>query len=194
MRKFGRLLLYAALVILGLLIGAYTAWTGSAKIPSAETGQRVFVGEWTADYSIGTSATDPKTRAMIARRGLMALPRSEAVYFTRTTDSDGQALREGCSYEMTGSTQVGALWWSVTLYDQDDFLPRDAGSYSITGDQFGGADDFKVSINEQGDLSNRGVGDFDLTLRLYKPQGWVITEPLRLKLPAVRRLSCGDKS
>lgn len=190
MGKFGRILLYVALVILGLLIGAYTAWTGSAKIPSGETGQRVFVGEWTADYSIGTSATDPKTRAMIARRGLMALPRSEAVYFTRTTDSDGQALREGCSYEMTGSTQMGALWWSVTLYDQDDFLPRDAGNYSINVDKFEAAEEFTASINKNGDLSTRNAGAFDLTLRLYKPSDWVISDPKRLNLPKVKKLSC----
>ncbi len=194
MSKFGRILLYAILIILGLLIGAYTAWTGSAKIPSAEVGQRVFVGEWTADYSIGTSATDPKTRAMVARRGLLALPRSEAVYFTRTTDSDGQALREGCAYAMTGSTQMGSLWWSVTLYDQDDFLPRDAGNYSITVDQFEAAKDFSVSISKNGDLSTRNSGAFDLTLRLYKPSDWVISEPARLALPAVKRLTCEDGS
>ena len=192
MGKFGRILLYAVLVLLGLLIGAYTAWTGSAKIPSAQTGQRVIAGEWTADYSIGTSATDPKTRAMIARRGLLALPRSEAVYFTRTTDSDGQALSEGCAYEMTGSTQMGALWWSVTLYDQNDFLPRDAGNYSITGDQFEGGETFSATINKNGDLSTRNSGAFDLTLRLYKPDDWVISDPARLNLPNVKKLSCAE--
>ena len=192
--KFGRIVLYIFLAGLGLAIGAYTAWTGAAKIPSKETGQRVTVGQWSSDYSIGTTATDPKTRAMIARRGIMALPRSEAVYFTTTQDADGDVLRDSCTYELSGQNDMGALWWSITLYDEADFLPKMAGNYSINSDQFGAADNFNIGISKDGDLSHRDAGNFDLTLRLYKPQDWVISEPSRLSLPTVKRLSCEDAS
>ena len=192
MDKFGRIVLYIILALLGLLIGAYTAWTGAAKIAEIGTGQRISIDGWSADYSIGTTATDPKTRAMVARRGIMALPRSEAVYFTTTQDSGGDVLRENCRYEVSGQTDMGALWWSVTLYDQDDFLPKDAENYSINSDQFNSANQFNVSIRKDGDLSHRGAGNFDLTLRLYKPQDWVISDPERLNLPTVKRLSCED--
>jgi len=179
---------------LGLAIGAYTAWTGAAKIPGEDKGQRVAVGQWSSDYSIGTTATDAKTRAMIARRGIMALPRSEAVYFTTTQDSDGNVLRDSCIYELSGQSDLGALWWSITLYDETDYLPKMAGNYSVNSDQFRAADSFKVGISADGDLSYRNAGDFDLTLRLYKPQDWVISEPARLSLPTVKRISCEDAS
>lgn len=106
MGRFGFALLTAAALMSGLFTGAALAWQSAGHIPPAGQGHRITAGQWSADYSIGAANTDPKTSAIIARQGLMALPRSEAVYFTTAVDSGGQPLRETCRYE--GSFEV--IW------------------------------------------------------------------------------------
>ena len=50
-------------------------------------------GPWKTNLLIGDSAASPTVRAAIARRGLLALNRSETVYFNATSDDSGQRLR-----------------------------------------------------------------------------------------------------
>jgi hypothetical protein len=165
----------------------------------------VDVGGWRSDFAIGSEAADPYTRLRVARHGLLALARTEAVYFTRATDDMGAPLREACRYRLA----VGAMpagWWSITVYNSDSFLPaNDDGALSVSADQ-----DVVYMIGDTIEgrgiaatiapdrpaggglwLSSRNAGTFDLTLRLYMPDEALLTDPAAaLDPPKVTRLSC----
>jgi len=65
---------YTIALIGGLAIGLGAAWwlTGGGL-----TGGAIVNGPWTTSLSFGTKATDPVTRAAVARAGLLALPAKE---------------------------------------------------------------------------------------------------------------------
>jgi len=110
----------AAILTAAAAAGAGSAWflTGSRGL----YGERVTIGPWTTSLVIGAEAGDPWTRARIARTGLLALPRSEAVYFSANTDSSGEALRSTRRYRITGNMPPGVGLWSITAYGADDYL------------------------------------------------------------------------
>jgi hypothetical protein len=187
--------------VLGLAAGALTALFAAGMIGSgASFGDQIDVNDWKSDWTIGSSAANPWTRARVARHGLLALTKEEAVYFTTNVDSDGNRLSEACTYEVSGGDMPGQ-WWSITLYDATSYLPRNkdnALSFDMTkaaasGD--GSAWSFTVAAEgpETGNwVSSHKAGDFDMTLRIYKPRADLIADPEGvLPTPAVKRLTCG---
>ncbi|MEM6586371.1 MAG: DUF1214 domain-containing protein, partial [Pseudomonadota bacterium] len=158
---------------------------------------------WRSEFASGSEAADPYTRARVARHGLLALAKSEAVYFTRTTDDEGRSLTEECAYRLTVG-ELPAGWWSVTLYNGESYLPDntdEALSVNATQARGDGASngDFTATIApqrpEQGAwISSRNAGGFDLTLRLYMPDQALLDNPQgTLKTPSVERVACrGD--
>ena len=94
-----------------------------------------------------------------------------------------------------------ADWWSVTLYNSDNFLPDnndDALSYDATR---AGDGQWEVIIaadsprDEDAWISSRNAGQFDLTLRLYIPEVALIEAPeTTLKAPTLTRFSCTGES
>jgi hypothetical protein len=177
----------SALWMAGLLPGANTLAFGN-----------VDVGGWRSDFAIGSKSADPYTRARVARHGLLALARSEAVYLTRNTDDAGAPLREACTYRLSGGA-MPAGWWSVTLYDGASMLPANTDSaLSIDASRVGAGAWEAVIAPERPEgaehwISSRKAGTFDLTLRLYMPDPAVIDSPATaLKPPRIARLSCGE--
>lgn len=186
--------------ILGLGAGAASAFFAAGMIGSgASFGDQIDVNGWKSDWTIGSSAANPWTRARVARHGLLALTKEEAVYFTAATDSDGQRLREDCTYEVSGQEMPG-LWWSVTLYDGESYLPRNkdnALSFDKTKAAASGAPgSWRFTIASDGPetgnwVSSKGADMFDLTLRIYKPDLALIENPETvLVAPEVKRLAC----
>lgn len=193
-------LAFPAVAAAGLILGAGSAWWLTGR--EAVVGGRVDAGGWTTSTRIGAPAADPWTRALIARIGLMALNRDEAIYYFRDTDDDGRRLDERCAYRLTG-VDLPARWWSVTLYAEDEFLARnDDDAHSLQGSaliavaenegQVWRAD---VGPERKGDepwLSTRAAGRFKLTLRLYHPAALLRENPAALPAPAVERRSCRE--
>ncbi|MFN7054618.1 DUF1214 domain-containing protein [Hyphomonas sp.] len=187
--------------ILGLAAGAGSAmWIAGAVGPGVRIGGGINAGGWKSDWTIGSPAANPWTRARVARHGLLALSKEEAVYFTRNTDDTGERLQEACTYRVTGIA-LPALWWSLTLYDATSFLPQNSDN-ALSFDRtdadtarMGEAWSFLIAP-ERPDaggpwVSSRAAGNFDLTLRLYKPAPDLIAAPLEtLPPPAITRLSC----
>jgi len=176
--KIIRLLLLA---LTGLMLGVVSALWMSGLIglkgsPASFTD--INVEGWTSDRSIGALSADPYTRARVARYGLLALAKEEAVYFTRKTDDEGDPLLEACRYELSGGPQ-NAFWWSITLYDADSRLPmNDDAALSVDATLVGDAPEWTALIAPARPapvqsaprhwLSSRAAGTFDLTLRLYR--------------------------
>lgn len=189
---------YLGGVVAGSLIGLGSALTMAGLWP--DTSPLAFgdvdVAGWRSDFAIGSEAADPYTRARVARYGLLALAKSEAVYFTRAHDDAGAPLREGCRYRLSGGA-MPAGWWSVTLYDARSMLPGNSdGALSIDAGRAGpGAWQAVISPERPADavhwISSRNAGTFDLTLRLYLPEPALLADPAAaLDPPAITRLGC----
>lgn len=195
-------LLFFAACLMGSAGGAATALMAAGMAGSSlNISQAVRAGQWTSDWSIGSEAANPWTRARVARHGLLALRKEEAVYFTTNTDSDGRRLHETCSYEVSGSRMPGS-WWSVTLYDATSYLPRNtdnALSFDRTkAEALGMHEEWRFTISSDlpdrsAGISSRAGGAFDLTLRIYKPSEAFLADPETiLQPPLVRRLACSE--
>jgi hypothetical protein len=184
---------WAGLIVLGLVLGiGFAGW----QIRSSGLGNDVRVGPWSTGRDIGTANADMKTRAVVALRGLLALPAREARYFTAATDSTGAPLSGKCSYALTGRA-IEARWWSVTLYDRGGWLIRNAwqrhsiGSAIIPADAAGNWTIRIGPAQEPGLWIPTGTdGPFELTLRAYRPQGEMARDPARISLPILAKREC----
>ncbi|MBX9746276.1 MAG: DUF1214 domain-containing protein [Hyphomonadaceae bacterium] len=188
-----RVAAWAAAVLVGLLVGAASAWA-ALEIGRSSFGEEY--GAWRHSRATGSVAAGPYTRAIIARDGLLALSAREALYFTLSEDDQGDPLNENCVYELAGRAP-NARWWSVTLYAEDSFLAQnedhaasiDASSISLTGDGRWRARIATIRGDAVYWLSSRNARrDFSLTLRIYNPHRDY--RPSAETLPTLTRLSC----
>jgi hypothetical protein len=194
-----RVLAYGLAVIAGVILGVGSALYMAGLWPEGRNMAfgNVDVGGWRSDFAVGSKAADPYTRARVARHGLLALAKSEAVYLTRATDETGARLREACTYRLSGGA-MPAEWWSVTLYDGQSMLPANTdNALSVNAQGFPtGAWQAVIAptrpANGEAWISSKGAGDFDLTLRLYIPEPALLANPnAALTPPRIERLSCG---
>lgn len=184
---------WAGLVLLGIVLGSGLAvW----QVRSSGLGNDVRVGPWSTGRDVGTADADMKTRAIIALRGLLALPAREARYFNAVTDSAGAPLSGKCRYAVRGGT-IAARWWSVTLYDKGGWLiPNASNRYSIGSARIPAADadhwTVWIAPDEQPGLwiPTGTDGPFELTLRTYRPRGDMARDPARITLPTITREAC----
>jgi hypothetical protein len=193
----GRLLKWAAAIVLGFVLGA-----GSALLVIGWGAQRASVdaGGWTINTLAGSQGADPYTRALVARVGLLALAQSETIYFQLTADAEGRPLSEACRYELAGGP-MPARWWSITLYARDNHLPRNRGdalSLDATSVRADEAGQWTAAVSaappETGNwISSEAAGDgFSLTLRLYNPTDRAREAAAQVPTPRLRTLGCGD--
>lgn len=188
--------------IFGLAAGGASAlWAGGMLKSGPRLGDAIVIDGWTSDWSIGSTAANPYVRARIARNGLLALRKEEAVYFTKTVDEQGRPLEERCIYRVSGGV-MPARWWSITLYDGASRLPMnedDALSFDATdaaGQPDPAAWSFRVSASQKGRpdelwVSSRAADRFDLMLRLYQPSEALLADPVAtLTPPRIDRLFC----
>lgn len=184
---------WLGIVLAGLAVGAGVAiW----QIRSSGMGADITIGPWVTGRDIGTENTDLQTRAVVALRGLLALPKEEARYFTTRTDSAGEPLSGKCSYTVAGGP-MEARWWSITLYDPEGWLivnrwnRHSVGSAAVTPDASGNWS-FTVSPGEQEGnwIPTATDGEFDLTLRTYRPRGGLASDPRSARLPTITRGEC----
>ncbi len=193
-----RAITYLLSVIAGVAIGGISAMAMAGLLPTdRRTGGDIELNGWFGDFTMGSADADAYFRARIAKHGLLALANSETVYFTRATDDDGNALDEACNYRMSGGS-MPARWWSVTLYNSDNFLPDNtdqALSFDATraGDGEWSAIIASMKPDEENTnwISSKSAGDFDLTLRLYVPNDGVLTDPDGIiQAPSIKLLNC----
>ena len=154
-------------------------------------------GPWTTSLGYGTKATDPLTRAMVARSGLLALPAKETLYWMAATDADGAPLDGNCRYSLSGKP-LDARWWSVTVYDAKGYLvDNPARSWSVNGANVAldGAGEWRVTISPDrptGAAWLPGIKGqpFQLTLRMYIPGKTLRADPAKAALPRLVKEGC----
>ena len=188
---------YIICIALGLVGGAAFA---VHQVRSADMGRQVTNGPWSANTDQGTTDASALTRARVALFGLLALPAKEAMYFIARTDNDGAPLSGKCTYSVSGG-EMDARWWSITLYKGEGWLVKNAanrwsiGSGSVVMNEsnppswqfFVGP---KAPKDDPQYLPTGGTPHFDLTLRTYHPQGALLNDPAKAKLPVIKKEGC----
>src|SRR5262245_54813596 len=185
---------YALCIALGLLAGAGAA---AHAVRAGFADGTLASGPWQTGRDFGTADASALVRARVALAGLLALPRSEAMYFTARTDSAGAPLEGRCRYAIRGD-RFAARWWSITLYDRAGYLvPNPWRRYSVGSAALpAGADAWTIAIapDEQSGLwiPSTNAREFDLTLRLYHPGAELRDAPDRAAMPEIARLACAE--
>jgi hypothetical protein len=185
-----------AAVLVGLVVGV----GGTLFVlKNATMGGESYNG-WMGSKLAGSTAADPYTRAKIAKSGLLALNRTETIYFTLAQDEHGKPLTQNCAYQLKGGS-FPARWWSVTLYAKDDYLPQNHdGALSIDATRVqkdpSGGWTAAVTLQRPGPggapnwISTWAAGQFSLTLRLYNPSPEATNDPRTIVFPQVTTQSC----
>lgn len=190
MKAGARLLICGAI---GLLVGSGSAiW--SVRAGALDGGERA--GPWYTGRDFGTARANPYVRAVVALRGLLALPASEARYYTAATDDAGQPLDGRCRYRITGGA-LPTRWWSLTLYDRAGYLvPNAAGIYSLGSASLPAAEASRWTVFAAPDrqpghwLPTARIARFELTLRAYLPADGGTGNFTAAQLPSITRESC----
>ncbi|KTE14303.1 DUF1214 domain-containing protein [Sphingopyxis sp. H115] len=185
---------YAIAVVGGLAVGLCGAW---ALTDGGLGDGAIRNGPWTTSLGYGTKATDPLTRAMVARSGLLALPAKETVYWMAKTDASGARLDGDCRYSLSGAP-LDARWWSITVYDDSGYLvDNPARLWSVNGANVAldTKNEWRVTISP-----NKPKGAawlpvikgraFQLTLRMYNPGDAFRAAPEKATLPRLVKEAC----
>ena len=182
---------YLIAVVVGVAVGLGAVLYA---LRAGGMGSDVRIGPWTSGTDLGTREQGMLTRAVVARRGLLALPAREARYYNAAVDDAGRPLEGRCRYRITGGL-LPVRWWSLTVYDADGYLVGD-GPYSVASAAVPAAQRERWTILAGGArqpglwLPTAGLGRFELTLRTYLPVDAGRTSPARDQLPSIRREAC----
>lgn len=185
---------YSITLLGGLAVGLGAAWA----LTNGGLGDgAIRNGPWTTSLGYGTKATDPLTRAMVARSGLLALPARETIYWMAKTDASGVPLDGNCRYSLSG-TPLDARWWSVTVYNDTGYLvDNPAGVWSVNGANVAldadGAWRVVISPDKLADaawLPGVKGEPFQLTLRMYNPGAAFRADPTKAVLPKIVKEGC----
>lgn len=184
----------AVLLSLASLCGG--VFYGVSSITSDDrSGNYINNSGWYTDRTFASTEASLKTRAYLAVAGLLGLPRSEAIYFLRSADSEGHSLESNIVYKISGKALPGR-WWSLTLYNHDSFLiPNEEGIYSVKGvdivTKSDGSWDVYLAPTVQGEnWIPTGEGkNMSLLLRIYNPSSSVVDAMESIPMPTVEKVS-----
>jgi hypothetical protein len=190
MSRIARVLL---VLVIGTALGLGLTWL--TVIRGVSMGGGVMDGPWRTSLEAGSSEGSMFLRAGVAVHGLLALNRSETMYYTASTATDGTTLDGRCTYRIRG-IDPKTRWWSITAYGPDDYLiPNTANRYSesknsVTRDPDGG---FSITVSRDDGGENWipvERGPFSLSIRLYNPDKSVAADPEHVRLPNITREVC----
>jgi hypothetical protein len=181
----------AVLVAVGL--GYFSARMAIEEVAGSQSVQN---GSWGINTTIGSAQMDPYSKAFVALHGLLALNKSEAIYFFAGEDAAGDSLNGNCTYKVSG-TGIQARWWTVTIYGEDDYLiPSDQSKYALSVHDLG-TDSFSFKVGP--DIAETDLGlstgnenRFNLTLRAYNPMADLLNNLEGAKLPVIEKETCNE--
>ena len=187
---------WVRLLLCGLVGAAIGAGGAVSSVRSASLGMQTMIGPWATGRDFGSAEASPYIRAVVALRGLLALPATEARYYTAITDDTGAPLEGRCSYRVEGGA-LPARWWSLTLYDPAGYLVENkpniysVGSVSLPLPELAR---WKLAIapgQQPGHwLPTGGIDRFHLTLRAYLPADRGRTDFTAQQLPRITKGGC----
>ncbi|MCZ2203855.1 DUF1214 domain-containing protein [Bartonella sp. A05] len=186
-------LIFAVSILCGTLSVYYT-------LNSFESFGRLKIGKWSTYPQVGTTETDPYTRARTAKRGAISLDRTESLSFQIWKDNHGHPLRPHCHYLFKGHIPETRLF---TLYTVDKFLkpytsieavPFELHTNNVIYENDGSV---RIHISSTPQINNwlaiTSKKEFGLILTLYATTIISTTALQKPTLPSVEKIS-GQKN
>ncbi|MDD5312492.1 MAG: DUF1214 domain-containing protein [Dehalococcoidia bacterium] len=191
MKKIFKILIAALIaLVLGSAVGVGSALVAYDAVASAYS---VKNGPWQTSLAVGSEDASLYTRASVAVHALLALRKSETVYYTAYKDDNGDPLNSNYVYRIEGKNP-DARWWSITVYGADDFLiANELNRYSYNMNNVASNADGSYTIylsrNQRSGnwLPLGNQSKFSLSLRLYNPGSTVLDNPATVELPHIIR-------
>jgi hypothetical protein len=156
-------------------------------------------GPWRHWRFEGRPDADPYTRAHLMKSGILRIASNGAGVFEATVDSTGARLHSSCDYVIEG-TNLGQLWWSLSVFDADGALIRNpADRYTFTSDTAALNPDgsFVITLGRDARPGNwlptGGAGRLILNFTILDPSTGLSDEERAQRnalLPAIRREGC----
>lgn len=156
-------------------------------------------GDWSYDLAIGRYDGDHFLRAVVALNALGALTAEEATYANAGCDADGERFDGDHRYVLRfAADELPPVdgFWSLTLYDDQDFLSANPIDRFAIGDRtpgvhYGADGSLEIEISHERPESTANwlpapEGPFQLTLRFYLPRREILDG--RYAVPSVRRI------
>lgn len=149
-------------------------------------------GAWNYNAALGSAASTPFDRAVLAVTGILGASKEQNVYYIAGIDSAGNPLRAGIEYKITGK-DLPARWWSITAYNPNYLIANEQDKYSVSKtaiamDEEGGWEAvLTANPREDENWIHSGGGDTDLALvlRLYNPTPDVLDDMGAVDLPEI---------
>ncbi len=174
-------------IIAGLVLGlALGAFIGDRAITYAAYKAASRSDGWNVNYDLGRYGNRYMLRAVVARIGLGALPKEEALYFNANVDGDGQQLNGRYAYALhmpaNAMPDVNAFWSLTPYHKSTELLVENPIDRYQIGDRSthlryeeNGDLTLYIQHEEPTDLDRQAnwlpipEGDFSITFRAYEP-------------------------
>ena len=194
----GKKIIKSIVGVLLLLLVAVIAGGGVAiyKIRSWKNNSNISIGSWqTIGKDKDVNSNDLLPIAQIAVYATFPLKKSEVIYLTATTDSEGNTLDAQHDYVITGM-KFDARYWSITAYDEDGFLIKNSVerySYNYENVQYGAdSTSYKITLSPTAKTGNwlptGAAKKVLLAIRLYQPADQLRNNLTEAALPVIKRL------
>lgn len=162
---------------------------------------RFTIGEWSAYPEVGTTNTDPYTRARTAKRGDISLGYTEGLTFQLWKDNHGHPLRPHCHYLLKGhipETRLFTLYTadrSLKPYTSSKEIPFELYTNNVTYESDGSLRINIAPTPQTGNwLATVSQKEFGLILTLYDTSIISATALQKLTMPSVEQIPSGQKS
>ncbi len=164
---------------------------------------------WATVRGVGSVNTDPLSKALIAKIGIFANSKEQAIYFIGYAGEPGiikrllskekltSNLQGGTHYRITGNVNIPSNWWSITLYNEKDFLHGNRknrfsfSNFSVKADADG---KFVIDVSPTKTagsvnwLPSPKNGGFSLKLRIYEPLPELYNNIAAYELPKILKV------
>lgn len=192
-----RPLKYLLAAVIALVVGGAIGYFAPLNLPELIVrSASVKNGPWFTNLTTGSTEANIYTRAWIAKHALLALAKSETLYYKAYSDDGGEPLIGACDYRIEGKA-LDTRWWSITAYGADDFLiPNEQKRYAygeteIKYDTDGRYRIYLSRTPKEGNWLPTGNEErFSLTLRLYNPGQTIYENPSTAELPHIIKEGC----
>ncbi|KEC55400.1 DUF1214 domain-containing protein [Bartonella koehlerae] len=160
---------------------------------------RFTIGEWNAYPQVGTSNTDPYTRARAAKRSDISIGRTEGLIFQIWKDNHGRLLQPNCHYLLKGhipETRLFTLYTadrSLKPYTSSKKIPFELYTNNIIYESDGS---LRINISPTPQIGNWlatvSQREFGLILTLYDTPIISVTALQKLIMPSVEQIPSGQ--
>lgn len=160
---------------------------------------RFTIGAWSAYPQVGTSNTDPYTRARAAKRGDISIGNTEGLIFKIWQDNYGRPLQPHCHYLLKGHIPKTRLF---TLYTADKSLKPYISSKAIPFELYTNNTNYesdgtlRINISptpQTGNwLATVSQKEFGLILTLYDTSIISATPLQKLIMPSIEQIPSGQ--